>query len=212
MARLGNSVLRSRAVRAVAAALEDRLPPLRAWHRFEYEQHFFGQSTKARMFFGIYDSVQQAVSAIPKNSLRGHDHPELADRHTSDIGRIWPSDYAVLFWLRSLLQRRWQVFDLGGSVGLSFYGFAKYLQFPKDLTWKVCEVPAVACCGTKLAALRNATGLSFTSRIEDMDGVDILLASSSLQFLEAPLWQWLSQLISPPSHLLINRTPLCEGK
>ncbi len=124
---------------------------------------------------------------------------------------MWVSDYPVLFWMKSLLRESTVVFDLGGGPGITFFVFQKYLAYPRGLMWKVCEVPAVAQRGTDLAKSRKADELSFTSNIEDAAGADVLLASGSLQFVETPLSLTLSKLTSKPPHLLINRTPLCEG-
>jgi len=74
----------------------------------------------------------------------------------------------------------------------------------------VCEVPAVAIQGEQLAKRRNAQGLSFTTKFEDANDADILLAAGSLQFIEAPLPSLLSNLEQKPRHLLINRTPFCD--
>jgi len=211
MASLGRSILRSRAVRGMVTKLEEKLPPLRAWHRFEYEQHFSAESRSGRMFAGVYDSREAALRAVPAGRRVGHDHPEVADRHTAEIGRTWPSDYPVLFWMSPLLAEGVSIFDLGGNVGLHFYGFQKYLRYPARMSWKVCEVPHVAQRGTELARARQADGLSFTTNLDDANGADVLLASSVLQFMPDPWWLPLSKLRLKPQHLLINRTPLWEG-
>lgn len=211
MTGLGNSLARSRFVRAFVSRLEEKVPPLRAWHRFEYEQHFAQESGRARMFAGIYESFDAAVNAIPKGARVGYDHAELADRHTEEIGHIWPSDYPTLFWLAALLKPEMTVFDLGGSTGLLFYGFRKYLAYPAGLRWTVCDVPAVTSRGGELAKVNEVKELSFTTRIEDAEAADVLLTSGSLQFIPTPLWVLLARLSERPRHLIINRVPLTDG-
>ncbi|HEY6420687.1 MAG TPA: TIGR04325 family methyltransferase [Candidatus Binataceae bacterium] len=206
-----NAVMRSRTVRWAVSTLEEKLPPLRAWHRFEYEQHFGLESDWARMFSGVYDSFESARSAAPKGARTGHDHQETAQRQISETGQMWLSDYPVLFWMKSLLRENTKVFDLGGGPGITFFVFRKYLVYPKSLVWKVCDVPAVVQRGTDLTKSERAEELCFTSNIEDADGADLVLASGSLQFIETPLSLTLSKLTSKPPHVLINRTPLCDG-
>ncbi|MHB8383169.1 MAG: TIGR04325 family methyltransferase [Candidatus Binataceae bacterium] len=211
MAKFASTLFQSRAVRSLIETLEEKLPPLRAWHRFEYEQHFARETPKARMFAGVYDSFEAAEKAITAGTRKGHDHPEVADRHASEINHIWPSDYPVLFWLSGLLKADGTVFDLGGNVGISFHSFRKYLNYPGGLTWRICEVAATVNRGRELAEQMHTQGLYFTTEVEEMADADVLLASGSIQFLEVPLWRSLSRVLSKPRHILINRAALNDG-
>jgi len=210
-ADLANKVLRSRAVRSLVSTLENTVPGLRAWHRFEYEQQFAQTTSKARMFSGVYDTFQAALHAVADGARIGYDNPEVADRHSSEVGHVWPSDYPVLFWMSSLLRENARVFDLGGAVGVSFYGFQERMEYPVRMTWTVCDVPAVAKCGREIARQKHAMGLSFTSSFSDCDGADILLASGSLMYIEKSLPVLLAALSSKPKHVLVNRAAFCEG-
>jgi len=211
MANLGSSILRSRAVRRTVTKLEEKLPLLRAWHRFEYEQHFSAECPAARLFSGVYHSRDEALRAVPVGRRVGYENPEVADRHIREIGHMWPSDYPVLFWMSQLMAEGSSICDLGGNVGLHFHNFQQYLKYPARLSWKVCEVAEVVQRGAELARVEQAIGLSFTTNFGDANGADILLASGVLQFLPDPWWLALSKLRSKPDHLLINRTPLCDG-
>jgi putative methyltransferase (TIGR04325 family) len=211
MINIVGSLARSRGFRTFIMNLEERVPFVRAWHRFEYQRHFAEESPAARMFAGVYQGFEAALEAIPKGARIGHDHAEVADRHTSEIGHVWPSDYPTLFWLATLMKQDMCIFDLGGSTGLLYYSFKKYLVYPVGVSWVVCEVPAVARRGADLARERHTSNLSFTSRIEDAEGADILLCSGVLQFMERPLWLWLTKMKVKPQRLLINRTPLTDG-
>lgn len=211
MANIAASIARSRAVRGFIANLETKLPVLREWHRFEYQIHFSRTTGKARMFSGVYDTLEAAKAAIPKNTPVGYEHLDAADRHVSEIGHVWPSDYPVLFWLRSLLPEIREVFDLGGAVGRLFYAFRKYVSCSGPILWTVCEVPAVASRGREVAKIRNAEGLSFTTSFDDANDAGVLLASGSLQFIEDPLSALLGKLTLKPRHVLVNRSPFCDS-
>jgi len=173
MRKLLKNALRSRAFRSFVATIEQKVPLLRAWHRFEYEQHFTTlSSTNTRLFSGLYRTAEAALAAVPKGLRVGHNHPEVADRHASEPNHLWPSDYPVLFWLKSILEANATVDDIGGGAsGMTFHGFRKYIVYPDSLNWIVCEVPAVAKLGVELARLRKTEGLGFTTRIEDAEVV-----------------------------------------
>jgi putative methyltransferase (TIGR04325 family) len=159
---------------------------------------------------GVFQSFAEARASAPGDKL-GFDHPELASLYDARMGRAFPSDYPVLFWLSLLLPRISSVFDWGGHVGISYYTYAKYLNFPEKLRWRVGEVPEIVKAGRALAGSRAATALSFTTEFADADGLDLLLANGSLQFVEAPLADLLRSLRQPPRDLIINKLPVYEG-
>jgi putative methyltransferase (TIGR04325 family) len=192
-------------------ALEQRLPPLRALHRRVYQRHFAKPREFANMFNGVYDDFPSAMKAIPPHARVGCDNVEGVDRFNLILDKLWPSDYPILFWLSTLIEKGTTVFDLGGNVGLAFWGCAPYIDYPPDLAWTVCEVPVVAQRGKELAEERKERRLFFTTDMEQAGGVDILLASGALHMIEAPLWDTLAKFPDKPRHLLINRVPLYDG-
>jgi len=159
---------------------------------------------------GVFDSFSAARASAPNDKI-GFDHAELAHLYDSRIGKAFPSDYPVLFWLARLLPELRSVFDWGGHIGVSYYSYAKYLDFPAPLTWCVGDVPQIVKAGAELARERGISALSFTSDIADADGFDLLLANGSLQFVETPFSDSLRALKRPPRHLLINKLPLYAG-
>jgi putative methyltransferase (TIGR04325 family) len=197
-------------LRTLVHALEQKLPLLRALHRRVYERRFAQQEDFSYLYSGVYKDFRSAIRAIPPGARVGCDHPEVVERFALATGTLWPSDYAVLFWLSTLMPKGGAVFDLGGGMGRLFFCFAKYLDYPPDLTWTVCEVAAAAQRGTACAK-ENGQRLLYTTRAEDAANADILIASGSLQLIETPLWDTLSRLPVKPPHLLINRVPLYEG-
>jgi putative methyltransferase (TIGR04325 family) len=100
--------------------------------------------------------------------------------------RIYPYDYPVLFWLLPILPAAKRVFDIGGHIGVHYYGYQRYLPFPAELKWEVCEVPSIAKTGAELARQKGMHNLVFTSDFAGAEGADILLAAGSLQYIESP--------------------------
>jgi putative methyltransferase (TIGR04325 family) len=160
---------------------------------------------------GIFDSAEAAIAASPKHRSLGYDNTALAEEYQSNMDRaIGSYDYPMLFWLKDLLPQNHRIFDVGGNVGTQYYGYERYLHYPEDLRWTVCEVPAIVEAGRKLAAQENARALSFTTQFTDAEGTDILMASGSLQYIQN-FEQQLTDLQQKPRYLLLDRLPLCDG-
>jgi putative methyltransferase (TIGR04325 family) len=67
----------------------------------------------------------------------------------------------------------------------------------------VCDVPEVVVLGRELAAEQQATKLSFMDRT---DACAVRLAFGSLQYTKKSLAELLGELMTKPSHLIVNRT------
>jgi putative methyltransferase (TIGR04325 family) len=166
------------------------------------------KNTHFPWIFSSFEDVRKAAAL--KHRKFGHDHLEAAEVYLRHMGSLMPSDYPILFWLRSMLRENGCLFDYGGHIGLQFYNYARYLKFPKSFRWVVCDVPAATCLGETLAKDRRETRLSFTNQFQDCEGADILLASGSLQYIETPLSALLAALKRKPWQVLVNRIPLTD--
>jgi putative methyltransferase (TIGR04325 family) len=186
-----------------------RTPFVREGLKSLYDYHF--ATASERKFRGVYATFDEAAKMAPKTRPIGYDNPETAKMFVENYRIINPCDYPVLFWLKEALDGATSLFDLGGNVGISFYSYQKYVRYSSGLTWLVYEVPKVAEQGQQIATREQADGLAFTTSLERADGVDILLASGSLQFVEWSLSDLLRGLRDMPTHLIINKTPMREG-
>jgi putative methyltransferase (TIGR04325 family) len=183
------------------------LPVIGDVYNAVYTRHFNSASGHVRLFRGIYPDFASAVAAAPKDKPIGFDNEASSLRLADDRHHIFPSDYPILFWLKSLLGEHDTVFDYGGNVGISYFGFEKYLAYPDGLRWVVYDVPAVAEAGRRIATEENARHLSFVTDFVELDGADIFLAAGVLQFVEDPL-KSLREAKRRPRHVLINTTPV----
>lgn len=163
-------------------------------------------------FRGVYKSFEQAVMDAPKGKLLGYDHRQIATIYSDYATFVLPSDYPAMFWLEQQLRKGLSVFDFGGNTGISFFAWQKYLTYPPNFRWTVCDLPAVIESGRELASEHHESRLTFTSKFEDADGVDVLLSAGTVQYVESRLSTYIGQLTSPPMHLLINRVPLHETR
>jgi hypothetical protein len=85
------------------------------------------------------------------------------------VKQVFPNDYPMMVWLSNALDDgARKLFDLGGHVGISYYADQPFLRYPPELSWRVCDVPAVAQAGRRLAARRDQFHqLDFTERFEE---------------------------------------------
>ena len=192
--------------------IEALVPPIRIWHRLQYEEHFLRVAKWERLFSGVYPTFAAAAAKIPAGRKNGYDNPESAI-FLGHKASIQISDYPVLFWLSRLLPQHPNVFDFGGYLGISYYSFDKLLDYPPNLNWTIYDVPAVASAGTKLSAEKDLRRqLSFTTFFERAQEFPLFLAFGSLQFPEHSFAEMLGPLSKRPDHVLLNKLPLTRHK
>jgi putative methyltransferase (TIGR04325 family) len=187
------------------------LPVVLDWRKNRFKQAFEAGDYGGACY-GIYESYAQAAAAAPDTLPLGYDNPETAAMYRDRLDRIFPSDYAMMLWLRlALADGARRIFDLGGHVGVGYYAYQKHVTFPEELTWQICDVPAVVQAGIELAKERDRSGrLSFTDQFAHAEGCDVLFTSGCLQYLEQTLAERISTLKRRPPWLLINLLPLHE--
>lgn len=180
------------------------LPPLRAAERWAYERTFAGNAPGA--FRGVFPSFGEAVASAPQTRPLGYDNPQAAALWAERP--IFAEDYAVLFWLKSLAQPGFRMFDYGGHTGAVYDAFARVLQLPDGFDWNIYDVPAVVEEGRKISLVRHRPHVRFTTEFGDAAGVDVLLASGSLQYVDIPFHERLVALERRPMHIIVNQLPL----
>lgn len=188
-----------------------QLPLVRNLYAVRFERAFAHDWVGA--FRGVYRDFAEARASAPNTKPLGYDHGDAAAMYTDRFDRIVPADYPVAFWLdRALRGGAREVFDFGGHVGLLFYGFSKYLNYPEGFRWNVLDVEAVVSAGAEFARLRGVAGtLTFTERFQEASRADVLLASGSLQYIETPSFaESVAALARKPKFILINKLPLTE--
>jgi putative methyltransferase (TIGR04325 family) len=164
-----------------------------------------------RFHWGVYSTFAEAIAAAPPGKPIGFDHEGPAQMFRNLMTRLDTKDYAVLHWLERGLPPGGRVFDFGGHVGVKFYAYRTIGAIPSPIDWTVYDVPAVTRAGRDLALEHKATELHFTDNFEDASGADVFLALGSLQFVEAPLDDWLRRLAVLPRTVIVSSTPMVAG-
>ncbi len=182
--------------------------------RFPYarEKYFQKEFSKRSPFCkGIYKSFADAAIDAPADKLSGYDHRVISEDYRTRLDELNPDDYPVLFWFTQLLRKARVVFELGGSVGIGYYAYRRFVSFPENLQWIICELPEAVRFGQEIAFERNETRLVFTDQRQVASYVDIYATFGASQYIEEPFDRIIAALQPRPAHLLINRVPLTAG-
>jgi len=103
---------------------------------------------------------------------------------------------------------RLEVNDFGGSLGSTFRQCRTFLPAALPVRWQVIEQPAFAEAGRQEFATDELQFFASLSDLPAPSANSVTVASSVLQYLDAPL-ETLQQLGDlPAGHLIIDRTPM----
>lgn len=188
-------------------------PPILRWRKQRYDS-LFESAPGYNLFRGVYRTFEEATQAAPRSRPLGYDHEEPANLYQERRKRIFPSDYPALFWLSKLFATgKCRVLDFGGHVGVSYYAYSRYMNYPSALQWTVYDVPAVVRRGREIAAAEDESGkLSFIDSLHEAGQVDIFLAFGFLQYLRGSLLEELQKLAEFPEHVILNLLPVHPSK
>lgn len=170
----------------------------------------FARNGQGNAYYGVFETYVQARANVPTTVPSSYDIEASGGMYRDRLDKITVSDFPLVYWLSRLLsgsQRR--VFDLGGHIGVCYYAFRGYIDYPADIAWRVCDVPAVVAAGAEWARDHDpGHRLVFTSSPDDADGYDVLMVNGALQYLDYTLRELLARLDTPPPHVLINLSPM----
>ncbi len=187
-----------------------RVPGLGAVLERDYERSFLRRPPNR--FRGVYRSFAEAEASIPAGQRVGYDHDEMQGMYRHRMEKANQSDYAVLFWLKGLLDDRTVVFDFGGHVGVAYHAWRRYLAYPAGMRWICQDVPAITREGEALTRERPSEHLSFTGDVADARGCTIFLAAGALQYVEEDGAAMLRRIGHLPAHVILNKMPVYDGE
>ncbi len=109
---------------------------------------------------------------------------------------------ACLFKVAIEQNNKLRVLDFGGALGSHYFQNKEFLKPLHIERWTVVEQPAYVNLG---AAQIAASTLNFANKIEDVKNANVLLSSSTLQYLEEP-YTWAKRFIdSGINYILLDR-------
>lgn len=169
-------------------------------------------------FRGAFSSFDEALKAVPQQTLAGYNHSDLHNAPVklnctqADMEKLNPIDYPVLVWLRTAFEDSSTVCDLGGNTGNSYYAFRRYIPYPENLQWTICDLPEAVKAGEAMRQHTDCPGLSFTSDLATVEQSEIFLTCGAIQYMEPSLPDLLSQLKTQPRHLIVQRVAFYDGE
>lgn len=194
------------------------LPIIRLLGKPLYRRLFERRSFGDNVYSGIYASHALALAAAERvtrpSSYEQFDPAAFAGGGMYGRQGIRVSDYPLVYWLNRLFGEGCRsVFDLGGHDGVTYYSFARLLDYPADMRWIVHDVPNAMAAGAEWAREHDAQKqLSFAASRFDASGCDVLLSSGTLQYLDYTLSDLLAELPVPPPQVLVNLVPMHPEK
>lgn len=184
--------------------------------RLNWEEKQFLQPENAGAYFGVYKSFAEARERLPQSP--GFDSQALAPEYVNvRTRRVFEYDYPVIRWLEKAFKAGGTtVLDIGGSVGVHYYAYSKYLQMPAALSWSIVEVPEMVAIGRALATTNGASALTFSTDLAlaiASQRREIWISAGAIQYFEdAHPARLLAQCSAPPRHILLNKLPLYDGE
>lgn len=189
----GKALTATRIFQALQVRVQDRLQPTNAVR-------------------GVYASFAEAAAAAPRTKPIGYDAANAGNWYHHKLTSVQLEDYPVIYWLKSAMADSKTLLEIGGHVGVAYYGFSRLLDYPADFTWTILDVPSVMQAGETLARERGQTNLQFAQGgLDAVKGADILMAVGALQYLDTNMATIINNFQQKPKHLIINVTPVYDG-
>ncbi len=195
------------------AGLVRQAAPVRAIRRERYRRCF--ESSKGfAMHSGVFRTFEEAIAAAPSSA--GFNQARSASDFVDRLDRVFAYDYPVLFWLQRIFRESTslRLLDIGGNIGVHYFAYGKYIDFPSQLKWRVAEVEEVAKSGRVRAQKMGDANLEFTTSFEDLDtpATDIIHSAGALHYIGRPfLWDVIARAKSKPRDIILNKLPLYQG-
>ncbi|MDM0043756.1 methyltransferase, TIGR04325 family [Variovorax dokdonensis] len=189
--------------------------PLFRSSRLKWERSQFLSPQNLGAHFGVYRDFAEAWRALPQSPGFNTDAlvHEYVDVRTK---RVFEYDYAIMHWLEGAFRMgATHVLDIGGSVGVHYYAYRRYLTMPAGLTWEIVEVPEIAAIGRQLARTNSAKALHFTTDLQAAlsSSAEVWLSCGAIQYFEDAYPATLLALSAKrPAHILLNKLPLHNGE
>lgn len=188
-----------------------RNPLLRQWQEKRYARRFFAHTALTHHIYrGVFPSFEEAQASIPEKRTTGYDNTPSAELYRERTRRVFLNDYPMIYWLKRYFDEGARhVYDLGGHIGIAYYAYQKYLDYPVGLTWTVQDVPAVNAAGESWALEHDLQRrLRFSNHVGEASGSDVFFAAGSLQYLDYTLEQALAGMAQKPKFVLLNSVPV----
>ena len=153
----------------------------------------------------ILEKVKQSTLKV-KNGEATFERDSVIFNHTEYNYPL----LTCLFYVSSCFHNRLRVIDFGGALGSTFYQCRNLLAPLDDIKWSIVEQSQFVECGNQFI---KEDSLDFYYSLEDclnQNDKEVLLISSTLQYLDQP-YKYLEEILSYNlPFLMIDRTPFFD--
>jgi putative methyltransferase (TIGR04325 family) len=177
-----------------------------------YARQVMARRDHTGLYSGIYPTYEAALAAVPDSRQAGWNHENSARLWVDQIDPVKLSTYPIFFWLSQLFGENDALVDVGGSIGLTYYGYRRLGRLPSGATWTVVEVTKIAEQGALIAQAEGAATLKFVDQVTAAGRCDVLLSAGALQFMPTSLPGLLESLPTAPRYILLNKLPITAGE
>ena len=154
----------------------------------------------------ILDKVKNAVLAV-KNG-------EALYERDSVIFHEYQCSWAVLsILLKAAIEgsNKLSVLDFGGSLGSSYFQFKHMIPANVEISWNIVEQENFVIEGKRTFEDQSLKFHAGISAVPDLKGINVLLLSSVLPYVEEPIKLLAELLALDIPYVVIDRTPCFEN-
>ncbi len=183
------------------------------WLRKSKYETKFATNEYLNLFKEIFPTYDEALKAAQRYETKGYDNKSSAQMYKDMCHKIFPEDYATLYWLNRLNPEINNLIDFGGHVGIKRYAFSDYLPNINNVDWKVYDLPQVileAGALNKEIDPDSLINISFQDELKK-EKIDLFLALGSFQYIPTEVADIISQFSEKPQYLLVS-VPLTKKK
>jgi putative methyltransferase (TIGR04325 family) len=162
-------------------------------------------------FHGVFDSLDEAKKCIGPERPCSYGDIDLSGVNIDSFMQIHLFDYPVILNLLMAGNQIKSLIDFGGHIGVKYYAYKRLVPNIHELKWKVVDVPFCVERGRREASQRGAANLSFSSKLLEAGGCDLLLISGALQYVTPSIGELLDSMVCLPRFIIINKLPVHFG-
>lgn len=175
-------------------------------------------------YYGNYSSWQEAKEKCSgyenllilnkvKNAVLAVKNGEALYERDSVVFHEYQCSWAVLsILLKSAIEsgNRLSVLDFGGSLGSSYFQFRPMIPEHVEVNWNIVEQEHFVMEGKRTFEDRTLKFHTSIFNIPDLSGINVLLLSSVLPYVEEPMKLLAELLTLNIPYVVIDRTPCFE--
>jgi len=176
------------------------LPPIIVDFILFIKSKLLGFSSKRQVFFGNYDSWEDAVKSssgynsdiifenVKKSALKVRNGDAVYERDSVIFNKIEYSYplLAGLMWVAAQNEGKLNLIDFGGALGTTYYQNKKFINELNEVNWFIVEQPKFVKIGKELFENNNLKFFNTIDACLKCCHISVILLSSVIQYFKNP--------------------------